>query len=142
MPVTCTDIEKMLVFFSSSAQSSLENGVGHTRADAYWCLIEIIDWRYSQSCWYFRYVGILLTGSPPTLPCVNKYRVRGSGYVESSIQELPVYTVTVYLTRFRTYKPSPFKGQFLRKAEGSHGTSRWRETFIPVTVVQNRFQTI
>jgi hypothetical protein len=19
----------------------------------YWCLIECIDWRYSQSCWYF-----------------------------------------------------------------------------------------
>jgi hypothetical protein len=19
----------------------------------YWCLIEFIDWRYSQSCWYF-----------------------------------------------------------------------------------------
>jgi hypothetical protein len=20
----------------------------------YWCLIDFIDWRYSQSCWYFR----------------------------------------------------------------------------------------
>jgi hypothetical protein len=20
----------------------------------YWCLIEFMDWRYSQSCWYFR----------------------------------------------------------------------------------------
>jgi hypothetical protein len=20
----------------------------------YWCLLEFIDWRYSQSCWYFR----------------------------------------------------------------------------------------
>ncbi len=20
----------------------------------HWCLIELIDWRYSQSCWYFR----------------------------------------------------------------------------------------
>ncbi len=20
----------------------------------YWCLVEFIDWRYSQSCWYFR----------------------------------------------------------------------------------------
>ncbi len=47
----------------------------------------------------------LLTGSPPPLPCVNKYRGGGSGYVESNIQELPVYTV--YLTRFRTYKVSP-----------------------------------
>ncbi len=37
----------------------------------YWCLIEFIDWRYSQSCWYFRpsFVNYcpsnLLSGSPP-----------------------------------------------------------------------------
>jgi hypothetical protein len=49
----------------------------------YWCLIEFIDWRYSQSCWYFR--PLLWTSAPLTfslvhlppspLPCVNKYRV-------------------------------------------------------------------
>ncbi len=24
------------------------------KCSLYWCLIEFIDWRYSQSCWYFR----------------------------------------------------------------------------------------
>ncbi len=31
----------------------------------HWCLIKLIDWRYSQSCWYFR---------PLFWTCVNKYR--------------------------------------------------------------------
>ncbi len=43
-----------------------------------WCLIEFIDWRYSQSCWYFRQrLSNLLTDSSTLhtpLPCVNKYR--------------------------------------------------------------------
>ncbi len=49
----------------------------------YWCLLEFIDWRYSQSCWYFRpalWTVDSLTLSlvnfsppPPPLPCVNKY---------------------------------------------------------------------
>ncbi len=46
----------------------------------YWCFLELIDWRYSQSCWYFRlllWTNAPLTFSlvaPPPLPCVNKYR--------------------------------------------------------------------
>jgi hypothetical protein len=47
----------------------------------YWCLIEFIDWRYSQSCWYFRLVlwsisplTFSLVSSRP-LPCENKYIV-------------------------------------------------------------------
>jgi hypothetical protein len=24
-----------------------------TKCRVYWCLIEFIDWRYSQSCWHF-----------------------------------------------------------------------------------------
>jgi hypothetical protein len=37
----------------------------------YWCFLEFIDWRYSQSCWNFRpsFVNYcpsnLLSGSPP-----------------------------------------------------------------------------
>ncbi len=47
------------------------------------CLLEFIDWRYSQSCWYFRprfvnyWPSNLLSGSPPP-PCpfhVSKYSV-------------------------------------------------------------------
>ncbi len=30
----------------------------------YWCLIKFIDWRYSQSCWYFR--PLLWTSAPLT----------------------------------------------------------------------------
>ncbi len=48
----------------------------------YWCLIECIDWRYNQSCWYFRPPSCKLPSAPLTfslvhltpLPCVNKYR--------------------------------------------------------------------
>ncbi len=47
------------------------------------CLSEFIDWRYSQSCWYFPFSFVnfchsnLLSGStlPPPLPCVNNYTV-------------------------------------------------------------------
>jgi hypothetical protein len=33
----------------------------------YWCLLEFIDWRYSQSCWYFRH----LLSAPPTFSMVR-----------------------------------------------------------------------
>ncbi len=54
----------------------------------YWCLIEFIDWRYSQSCWYFRLLWTsapltfsLVHLSPNPLPCVNKYMYTVQGYV-------------------------------------------------------------
>ncbi len=42
-----------------------------------WCLIEFIDWRHSQSCWYFRsalrtiapLTSLWLASSRPPLPC-------------------------------------------------------------------------
>jgi hypothetical protein len=41
----------------------------------YWCLIEFIDWKYSQSCWYFRPalcsiapLTSSLVSSPPSPP--------------------------------------------------------------------------
>ncbi len=44
----------------------------------YWCLIEFIDWRYSESCWYFRpfletVAPLSSLWSPPPLPKVNVY---------------------------------------------------------------------
>ncbi len=73
----------------------------------YWCLIEFIDWRYSQSCWYF-------------WPLVNCYP---STFSLTSQSKCTVYTDsiwggvelccrpyflqefnTLFLTRFRTYK--------------------------------------
>ncbi len=48
----------------------------------YWCLIEFIDWRYSQSCWYFRPalwtiapLTFSLVGLPLPIPCVNTEQV-------------------------------------------------------------------
>ncbi len=35
----------------------------------YWCLIEFIDWRHSQSCWYFR--PLLWTSAPLTFLLVD-----------------------------------------------------------------------
>ncbi len=61
----------------------------------YWCLIEFVDWRYSQSCWYFR--PLLWTSAlhwltfPPPLPCVNKWM--GSGCVESIYRS---YTLSIW----------------------------------------------
>ncbi len=89
----------------------------NTKCLFYWCLIEFIDWRYSQSCWCFRPLLkltplYLLSSSPPPppLPCENMYRSIQSiqcltggkwiGLCGEHIQEL----YTVYLTRFRTYK--------------------------------------
>jgi hypothetical protein len=35
----------------------------------YWCLIEFIDWRYSQACWYFRPLYLLSDLPLPYPPC-------------------------------------------------------------------------
>ncbi len=49
----------------------------------YWCLIEFIDWGYSQSCWYFRPAFFVLASRSPLLPrgsafttCTNKVKAR------------------------------------------------------------------
>ncbi len=93
-----------------------------TKCRLYWFLIEFIDWKFSQSGWYFRpsFVNycpsILLSGSTPPSPHPpfpkSKYRiyrqcvaVRGWGEVLSSVGDhiLQEFT-TLYLARFRTYK--------------------------------------
>ncbi len=54
-----------------------------TKCRLYWCLIELIDWIYSQLCWYFRpsFVNYclcnLLSGSTfPTRPPLPKVKVQ------------------------------------------------------------------
>ncbi len=37
----------------------------------YWCLIEFLDWRYSQSCWYFR--PFWWTSAPLTFSLVDPH---------------------------------------------------------------------
>ncbi len=84
----------------------------------YWCLIEFIDWRYSQTCWYFRpflwTVAPLRTFSltsptPPPLPKVNvQYSVwlwgGGGGMLSCIVDHILQEFNTLFLTRFRTYK--------------------------------------
>jgi hypothetical protein len=41
----------------------------NSKCRLYWCLIELIDWRYSQSCWYFR--PLLWTSAPLTFSLVH-----------------------------------------------------------------------
>ena len=77
------------------------------------CLSEFIDWRYSQSCWYFRWSFVnccpspLFSGSTLPLPCVNKYTVytytvcKGGGLVWSS-----------GLRQIKTPAAKSFTGQF------------------------------
>jgi hypothetical protein len=85
----------------------------------YWCLIEFIDWRYSQSCWYFRPSSVnycfsnLLSGSPspPLTPSQSQSAVYSDGVwlgegggVLSCVGDhiLQVFNAQ-HLTRFRTY---------------------------------------
>ncbi len=97
-----------------------------TKCRLYWCLIEFIDWRYSQSCWYFRpsFVNYLpanlLSGSPPPPPpppplpkgqsTVYTDSVRlgrgGSPWVGGCCVEDHILQEfnTLFLIRFRTYK--------------------------------------
>jgi hypothetical protein len=86
-----------------------------TKCRLYRCFIEFIDWRYSQSCWYFRPSFLnycpsnLLSGSPPPplpLPKVKvqyiQFRqcVAGRGWGVLSCVEDHI----LFLNRFRTYK--------------------------------------
>ncbi len=109
----------------------------------YWCLIEFIDWRYSQSCWYFW--PLLWTNTPvtfslvclPPLPhvpvristgvCVytvcNRER-RGSGCVESIYRSYILYIwPDSETTKLLYHPPGPQTdkhlppGKFLRKAD-------------------------
>jgi hypothetical protein len=84
------------------------------------CLLEFIDWRYSQSCWYFRpsFVNYcpsdLLSSSPPSPFPVTKYIiyrkcVAGREWAEEMLScvgdhILQEFNATLYLPRFITYK--------------------------------------
>ncbi len=84
----------------------------------YCCLIEVIDWKYSQSCWYFRpflwtsaplnFSLVHLPHSPPSCVWISTgvhvliQCVRGGGSGPQTDKHLP---------------PSTFTGQFLRNAE-------------------------
>ncbi len=71
----------------------------------YWCLIEFVDWIYSQSCWYFR--PLLWTVAPlPSLwppPPLPPSQSKG-GRVLSCVVGHILQEDSLFLTRFRTYK--------------------------------------
>ncbi len=72
------------LFTHSLPKISLTIKTPNPKCRLYWCLIEFIDWRSNQSCWFFRPalwtiapVTFTLVSSPPPFPllCVNKYTV-------------------------------------------------------------------
>jgi hypothetical protein len=93
----------------------------------YWYLIEFIDWRYSQLCWYFR--PLLWTSAPRTLGGGGGggYRVvwRVSTGVIHCIWPDSKPKKMFHHPKQKTMRggglthlpPSPFTGKFLRKAD-------------------------
>ncbi len=109
--------------------------IPNTKCSLYWCLIEFIDWRYSQSCRYFRpilWTSVPLTFSlnhfPPPLPCTVCNREGGSGCVEG----MELYTV--HLTIFRTYKIALPPKQKPRKESGLSQINSCRQVPLLVTL--------
>ncbi len=96
--------------------------VTKTKCHLYWCLIKFIDWRKSQSCWYFRpsFVNYcpsnLLSGSASLLPSsqsqvhyiqtmCGRVGVGGWGGMLSCVGDhIQQMFNALYMTRFRTYK--------------------------------------
>ncbi len=65
--------------------ASMDEGtikISNPKCRLYWCLIEFIDWRYSQSCWYFFFdsscelLPFYLLSDPPTPPPLPKVNVQ------------------------------------------------------------------
>ncbi len=101
----------------------------------YWCLINFIDWTYSQSCWYFRPalwsiapLNFSLGSSPPPLPCVNKYTV-----VYSTV---PTYIAVGFLEtncqRRTRQRPFIHYIQLLAAALWKKVCSQWRRKIFTV----------
>ncbi len=90
-----------------------------TKCRLYWCLKEFIDWRYSQSCWYFRpsfvnycplTFSLVYLTHPSPLPKSHSTVYTnsvwlGGGVVLSCVGDHILQGFnTLFLTRFRTYK--------------------------------------
>jgi hypothetical protein len=118
------------------------------------CLSEFIDWRYSQSCWYFRpsFVNYcpsnLLSGSPPSFTpsslCqstvyTDSMWLGGGGWGALScvgdhiLQEFN----TLYLTRFRTCKIALPPKQNPRRGRGLRQINICRKVPLQVNFLDN-----
>jgi hypothetical protein len=102
----------------------------------YWCLIEFIDWRYRQSCRYFRPSFVnwchsnLFSDLPYPSPPLPKVKVQytdsvrlwgGCRVLSCVVDHILQEFITLFLTRFRTYKiatppqtKTPVKTTFFR----------------------------
>ncbi len=83
----------------------------------YWYLIEFIDWRYSQSYWYFRpalwnYCPYDLSGwlSPP--PFLNKYTVYTYTLIQCERWGVLGHRRGGGIRQIKHLPPSPFTGKF------------------------------
>ncbi len=117
------------------------------------CLLEFIDWRYSQSCWHFRpsFVNYcpsnLLSGSPPPpFPCVKKYginiqfvAVRGWRLLGPVGDHILQEFNTLYLKRFRTYKTARALQTKLRKEGGLRQINTCRKVPLQVQFLETTF---
>ncbi len=54
--VLFTNLEMLNYYAADAKVATLDQKTKKTtnpKCRFYWCLIEFIDWRHSQSCWYF-----------------------------------------------------------------------------------------
>jgi hypothetical protein len=112
------------------------------------CLLEFLDWRYSQSCWYFRpsFVNYcpsnFLSGSPPPPPSLcqstiytDRVWLGGDGGVlrcvgDHILQEFN----TLWLTTFRTEEISYHPKQIPRRWDGLRQINTCRRVPVPLQV--------
>jgi hypothetical protein len=51
---TVTSLNRIDIFSFITIMDQITIKATNPKCRLYWCLIEFIDWRYSQSCWYCR----------------------------------------------------------------------------------------
>ncbi len=71
-PVLSCEHRSLLILLFTKTDCSMDQvsiKTPNPKCRLYWCLIEFIDWRYSQSCWYFR--PLLWTITPLTCSLVH-----------------------------------------------------------------------
>ncbi len=68
-----------------------------TKCRLYWCLKELVDWRYSQSCWYFRPSPRFVNYCPP--PFSNL--LSGQLYPPPPPPSLCEYSISILYTRIQ-----------------------------------------
>ncbi len=80
---------------------------GIYKVSSFWCLIEFIDWRYSQSCWYF--LLLLWTSAPLTFS----------------------HFTTFYNKFVEIYKLFPSKTAYYVKMLNPDADQHWGQTLTP-----------